>query len=205
MSIEKTWGEINTGNDDDLSKLLHTPKLSKLISHNPLQKIKKNLLINMIWTILICMFYVVVIIYFKQWPIQLSIGIVLIFSIWALYTTYLQYKKIDTSVASACSLLSELKRHLASIANWAKTQQKVALFIYSVSLTGGFMMGGVLGSGGKSIETFMSQPFVWKSFIVCLIVLVPASHYLAKWMFNYAFGKHLNALKENIRALEEEK
>ncbi|HSN60300.1 MAG TPA: hypothetical protein VLR49_05175 [Ferruginibacter sp.] len=109
MSIEKTWGEINTGNDDDLSDLLHTPQLSKLISHNPLQKIKKNLLINMIWTIVICLLYVVVIIYFNQWPIQLSIGIVLIFSLWALYTTYLQYKKIDTTVAAAGSLLSEMK------------------------------------------------------------------------------------------------
>jgi len=65
MSIEKTWGEINDPQDDDLSSLLQSSTLPKLSSHNPLVKIKKNLLNNMAAAVLIFMLYVIIIFYFQ--------------------------------------------------------------------------------------------------------------------------------------------
>ncbi len=204
MSIKKTWGEINDPQDDDLSSLLHASALPKLSSHNPLVKIKKNLLNNMVAAVLICILYVAVIFYFQIWQVQIAIGLVLIFSLWALYTAYRQYKKLNTTVSPHSSVLVELKRHYQSITNWMNTQQKVALYIYPVSAAGGFMLGGVLGSG-KPVALFMSKPGMLVILAIAIAVLVPACWYLAKWMFNYSFGKHLKALKKNIDALEEEK
>ena len=204
MSIEKTWGEINDPQDNDLSSLLQSSTLPKLSSHNPLVKIKKNLLNNMVAAVLICMLYIFVIFYFQIWQVQIAIGLVLIFSLWALYTAYQQYKKLNTTVSSHSSVLDELKRHYQSITNWMNTQQKVALYIYPVSAAGGFMLGGVLGSG-KPVAAFMQKPFVLIVLLIAIIILVPVCWYMAKWMFNYSFGKHLKALKKNIDALEEEK
>ncbi|MBK8521741.1 MAG: hypothetical protein WAT20_07790 [Ferruginibacter sp.] len=204
MSIEKTWGELNDPQDNDLSSLLQSSTLPKLASHNPLVKIKKNLLNNMVAAVLICMLYVAVIFYFQIWQVQMAIGLVLIFSLWAVYTTFQQYKQLNTTVSPHSSVLVELKRHYQSITNWMNTQQRVALYIYPVSAAGGFMLGGVLGSG-KPVEAFMHKPFVLITLLIAIIILVPACWYLARWMFNYSFGKHLKALKKNIDALEEEK
>lgn len=203
MSINKTWGEINDPQDDDLSSLLKASKVSNISSHNPLEKIKKNLLINMIWGILVCLLYVVVIFNFRIWQVQLCAILVLLFSLWALYTAYLQYKSINSSISPTNPVLEEMKRHFQSITNWMNTQQRVALFIYPVSALAGFMLGGVSGSG-KPVAVFMSKPLVWVALIIALAVLVPACWYLTKWMFKYSFGKHMKTLEENINALEDE-
>lgn len=36
---------------------------------------------------------------------------------------------------------------------------------------------------------------------VCIIVLVPACYWTAKWLFKVAFGKHLEALHARIAEL----
>lgn len=204
MSIENSWNQLQQHQDEDLSSLFKASRLSRLASNNPLEKIKKNILLNMSWGILICAGYVGIILYFKIWQVQLAMAIVLIFSIWALYTAYQEYRKLNSKVSSDNSLLAELRRHHASISHWMKVQQRVALFIYPISAVGGFMLGGVTGSG-KPVEVFMSKPFVQLALLIAILVLVPACYYLARWMMNYTFGKHLRALQENIRELEEEK
>ncbi len=204
MSIQNIWGDINNKQDDDLSSLLYKPNLSKLTSHNPLEKIKKNLLMNIVWGIIICAAYIFIIIHFQIWQVQASIGIVLLFSLWALYTAFIEYKKLHTTISANSSLLLEMRRHCESITRWLNTQQKVALIIYPISAAGGFMLGGVIGSG-KSVEVFMSKPVVVIALVATIIILVPICYYLAKWMCNYSFGKHLKALQQNIQDLESEK
>jgi hypothetical protein len=65
------------------------------------------------------------------------------------------------------------------------------------------MLGGVIGSG-KPVSVFMHKPLFFITLIIAVIVLVPACYYLAKWMFKCSFGKHLQALKDNIDELESE-
>ncbi len=204
MSINQTWGEANDSQDDDLSSLLQSSKLSQISSNNPLEKIKRNLRINIIFGTLICLLYVVILFYFQIWQVQLCILVVLAFSIWAMYTAYCQYKKINSTISPGNPVLVELKRHYQSITDWMNTQQRVALFIYPISAAGGFMLGGVSGSG-KTVAIFLSKPLVLIALAIALAILVPACWYLTKWMFKYSFGKHMEALKGNIDALEAEK
>jgi len=204
MNIEETWHEINDSSDRDLAAMLRPSGLTGFSSHNPLEKIKKNMVINMVWGLLICVLYIAVIIHFPIWQVQAAMGIVFIFSLWAIYTAFLEYKRLNTAVSSTRTLLDEMKRHHQSITRWMHTQQKVALFIYPISATGGFMLGGVSGSG-KTVEDFMSKPLVWGALLIALIILVPACYFLAKWLFKLSFGKHLKTLTENIKTLELEK
>ena len=194
----------NKEHDDDLSSLISKDQLHKISSHNPLSRIRRNLLINMIWAAIMCIGYIIIIFYFRIWQVQVGIPIVLVFSLWALFTAFIQYRKIDTAVSAQNSLLSELKRHFDSISNWIRIQKRMVLFIYPISAASEFMLGGVIGSG-KSVETFMNKPVVILALFITILILMPAASYTAKWLFKKSFGKHLDDLKENIDSLEEEK
>lgn len=204
MNIEESWKEINGGEDADLSKLLASANLSKLRPDNTLQKIKKNLLINIWWGLLICILYVFVIIKFQYWQVQAALIIVLVFTLWAIYTAWQEYKKTGVQISPANSMLDELKHHYNSLQRWMDIQLRVALFIYPISAAGGFMLGGAIGSN-KPIAVFMGKHVVQIALVVTIAILVPACHWLAKWMFKISFGKCLKQLEQNIQQLEAEK
>lgn len=204
MSIEHNWKQMEGQVDDELSSMLNLSKISHLHSHNPLQKIKRNLLINMIWGVLICMVYLIIIITFPIWQVQAGLGIVFIFSGWAMYKSFIQYRNIKPDISANITLLDELKRQHQSFTEMIRTQLKIALFIYPISAAAGFMLGAVIGSG-KPVEDFMHKPAVWIILLVAIIILTPLCHLLAKWMLRYSFGKHLDALQEKIAELEAEK
>ena len=58
-----------------------------------------------------------------------------------------------------------------------------------------FILGGVEGSG-KPVEVFLYNPKMLLVLGVTLLILVPLCYYGARWMFNYAYGKHLKKLKQ---------
>jgi hypothetical protein len=201
MSLEKMWDKINEQKDDSLASLLQEKALPKFTSQSPLLKIKKRLLQSGILSLLTCFFYIYIIIANPIWQVQTTIGMVLLFSIWATVQSFKHYKSIDDTISSSNPLLAELKRHHQSITKWMQLQQKVALFLYPVATTGGFMLGGVLGSG-KPVEVFLSKPIILLALLICCVVLMILSHYVARWLCKVGFGKHLNALQEMIRELE---
>lgn len=203
MNINNNWSNESHKSDDDLNALLNIKSIKNLSSKNPLENIKNNLILNIILGLAICVFYVFVLFYFPIWQVQLAIGITLIFSIWAIYTAFIEFKKIKTDVSPENSLLAELKKHHHSLTKWMKTQQMVGIFIYPISAIGGFMLGGTVGSG-KNVESFMGKPSILLILLVVLIILVPLCHFFAKWMFNYSFGKHLKSIDQKIKDLESE-
>ncbi|MCG7859559.1 hypothetical protein MD537_21455, partial [Flavihumibacter sediminis] len=66
---------------------------------------------------------------------------------------------------------------------------------------GGYLSGGILGSG-KTIEELMTKPIFVYALPVTMLVLIPICYWLAKWMFNKSFGKHLRSLEGIIHSLE---
>lgn len=201
MSIEETWKNIGRETDETLTQLLKPSEIGKLQSSSPLAKIQRNMLINSIWGILIGIGYILILIYFPYWQVRLCISLVLLFTIWAVYTTLKQYNNIRIGVPEH-SVLSEMERHYQNIKKWISLQQWIGLLIYPISAAGGFMLGGTLGSG-KSVDEILAKPKMVIAMIIVAIVLVPLAYLLAKWMSKKAFGNHLATLKKNIDALKE--
>ncbi len=189
--------------DEDLSSLLTPAGLTRLSSKNPLLIIKKNLFKNMIWAVIICSMYLFIIFYFNVWQIRTIFSIILILSLWTLSKTYKEYKKINTDISPIDPLLTELKRHQQSITRWMQAQQRAWILIYPFCAAGGFMVGGMTGSG-NTLETFMQKPLAIPTLIITIIVLVPAGYFLSKKLFKASFGNHLKALQENIKDMENE-
>ena len=72
--------------------------------------------------------------------------------------------------------------------------------MYPVAATGGFMLGGVVGSG-KTVEAFLYRPSILIILVITVAIITPVCYYLAKLMFKYAYGRHLKKLKELIDEL----
>ncbi|OAQ41589.1 hypothetical protein A5893_00280 [Pedobacter psychrophilus] len=198
MDLQKIWND-SEASTEKLPEINHIAQIKSNGLKNPLKRAKKTILTNLIWTIIIGLIYIPIIYYYRFWQIQLFIGITLIFNIWAGYTAFILYKSIDSNV-SANNLLSELKRVVNTLNKWMNIQCKVALFIYPFSATGGYFLGGVIGSG-KTVEELLTKPIIIYALIVCIVVLTPASYYLAKWMFKCSFGKVITQINVLIAEL----
>ena len=116
--------------------------------------------------------------------------------------TWKLYKNTDENITPSNSLKQELQKNYNSFQSWWKLQQKAGLFVYPIAAAGGFILGGVEGSG-KSVEVFLYNPMMIKILVVTVLMLVPICYYMAKWMFNYVYGKHLMKLKNLIDELAE--
>lgn len=199
MNIADQWKKIE-GIDDDLTSLIKTNKIIKWSSKDPLQKIKKNLLLNSLLGFLIIIGYLVIMIKFPFWPILICIGITLIFTGWASLRAFRLFRDIQYSYAQN-SVLKEMEKHYFLLKKWLGLQQEVGLLIYPVSAAGGFMLGGFLGSG-KPIEELMQKPVMIIGLIISILILVPICFYFAKWMSKKAFGQYADQLKQNIDSLK---
>lgn len=200
MDLQKIWN-ASEASTENLPDITNVDQIKSNGLRNPLKQVKKSLFTNLMWSVLIAIIYIPIIIYFHYWQIQVFIGITFIFTVWAGYTAYNFYKSIEPNV-SANNLLAELTRVANTLDKWMKIQCNVALFIYPFSITGGYFLGGVVGSG-KTVEEFLDKPIVIYALIISIIVLTPLCYYLAKWMFRYSFGKAQQQMNKLIKELSE--
>ena len=200
MIPDEQWKNMEEHQDQDLSSLININTITKLPSNDPLQKIKRNLIINALWGLLIVCLYIFIIIRFPLWQVQLCIGTVMVFTFLGALSAFRLYRKISDKVLNN-SLLQEMERHYNSLQHWMSLQQNVGLLLYPVSAAGGFMLGGFVGSG-KPIEVFMSKPIVIIILLVVIAILVPLCYKLAKWMCKKSFGQYADQLKKNIDTLK---
>jgi hypothetical protein len=187
--------------DEDLHRLLQPGFASRLQPQHPLMKLRRNLKMNTIYGMVITAAYILIICTTPVWPVQLAMAITAIFNIVLLIPAVKMYRNIQTTISPADSVLFVLKKHHHDINAWCRMQNRLAGYIYPVAATGGYIYGGVWGSG-KSFEQLFAEPlFLWV-LPVTLIVLVPLGLLLAKWLTKKAFGVYLDTLLANITALE---
>lgn len=201
MNLEQIWQQ-NSGNDDDLDNLLAKGNFSKLQSQLPLNKLRTNLLIGIVWAVLITIGYVIVFFLFSIWQVYISLGVLIAFNSLIMLDSWKLYRKTPATIVPSNSLKEELTTHYNSFRHWWAVQQKVSLFVYPIAAAGGFILGGVMGSG-KAVETFLYSPKMLGILGITIIVMVPLCFFGARWMFNYAYGRHMKKLKTAIDELSE--
>lgn len=199
MDIEYIWKQ-SSGSDDALNRMLEQQDYSKLHSKLPLKKLKKNLLLGMVYAALITAFYVVLYFIVHIWQVHIAIAIGTLFNIIVGVDTWKLYKSINENISTSNSLKDELEKNYSSFQRWWRIQEKLGLFVYPIAIAGGFILGGVEGSG-KSVEAFLYNPKILIVLAITILIFVPICYYGARWMFHYAYGKHLKKLKSLIDEL----
>jgi hypothetical protein len=204
MDLKQIWNATEPSTQQ-LPQINSIKEIKSKGLRNPLKLAKKMLMQNIVWSVLIAISYIPIVFYFNYWQIQLLIGITFVFTVWAVYSAIKLYQSIQSNV-TANSLLSELKRVDVILNQWMQVQSKVALFIYPLSATGGYFVGGVLASG-KTVNEFLSKPIIIYILIITVIILTPLCYYLTKRMFKISFGKvltQINILIQELTQIENE-
>ena len=199
MDLENIWQQTNSA-DKDLQRLLETGDSTKLSSRLPLKKLRNNLLIGLVWAVLITAGYMALFFFFPFWQVHVALGVVSIFNTLIMFDSWRLYKKTPDTITPSHSLKEELTTHYNSFQRWWRIQEKMGLFVYPIAASGGFILGGVIGSG-KTVEAFLYNPKMLLILGITLLFLVPLCYFMARWMFSYAYGKHLKKLKATIDEL----
>jgi hypothetical protein len=199
MNMEQSWGRLNQ-TERLPEDLLAGGQWHQPSGLNPLARLKRGLRINMFWGLLIGLLYILAIVYFPILIFRVTMIAMLLFTVWALASTWRMYRQLDPRICNDCNLVSEMQRHYDAIRRWMQMQERVALFFYPIGAAGGFLLGGVSGSG-KTIPEIMSKTPVQIGFVLAILILTPMGYYLARWMNQKAFGKHLESLRSRIQAL----
>lgn len=202
MDLKEIWNATEPSTQQ-LPQINSVNEIKSKGLKNPLKLAKIKLKQNIAWSIVVGVIYIPLIVIYQYWQIQLLLGITLIFTIWAIFSAIKLHQSIQSNV-SASNLLSELVRVKNTLNQWMAVQSKVALFIYPISASGGYFLGGVLGSG-RSVDEFLSKPIVIYALIISVLVLTPLCYYLAKWMFKLSFGKVLEKINNLIVELSKVK
>ncbi len=199
MDVEKSWKAL--GDDGQLPEsLLQGGSWHKPSELNPLARLKRNLRMNMIWGIIIAVLFLVVTFVSPSWVVQVAMGIMTAFTIWGTYGSWKLIATLRPEICHDCSLVSELERQHDLIRDWMRSQERAALYLYPVAVSGGFLLGG-LSSSGLTLQQLMAKTPVQWGLVISIVVLTPLSWLLARWMNHKAFGTHLDALKARIQAL----
>ncbi len=199
MDIENVW-QRSGGSDDTLNKMFQQKDFSNFHSNLPLKKLKNNLLMGLIVAVFITALYMVLFYFIEIWQVHVALVIAILFNILVWFDTWKLYTNINVNVSSTNSLKDELQKNYLGFQKWWRIQERLGLFVYPIAATGGFILGGVEGSG-KSVEAFLYHPKMLLVLGVTLLILVPLCYYGARWMFNYAYGKHLKKLKKLLDEL----
>ena len=199
MDIQNIWQQ-SSGSDDSLNSLIQQDNFANLQSRLPLNKLKKNLLMSMIWAIIITAGYIILFFYIHFWQIYLALGVLVIFNSWIMFESWRLYKNTPSLIMTSNSLKDELIINYTSFQRWWSLQLKVCLVVYPIATAGGFIIGGVLSSG-KSVEDFLYNPRMLGILGITILIFMPLSFYAAKWVFNHAYGKHLKKMKILIEEL----
>jgi hypothetical protein len=199
--LKELWKENGNGTDI-LQQLLHSQAYKKQSFHTPLAKLKRNLAINLVYAVVITIGYAWLIYYFPIWQVQACMLLLIAFNLWAMNKAWELYHQVQLNLDDA-NVLASLKKVHHTFSAWEKQSLRTALWVYPFAATGGFMLGGTVGSG-KAVEVFMNDSRVLIALLVTLVILVPLSYLLAKWMTRVAFGKYVQQIKERITELEGE-
>ena len=199
MDLENIWQQAGS-KDDMLNRILQQKNFDHLHSKLPLKKLKKNLLSGIAWAILITAGYLVLFYFIHIWQVYVALSIVIAFNIWIIILTWRLYKTTQDTITPSNSLKQELQKNYDGFQKWWAIQARLGLYVYPVAATGGFMLGGVVGSG-KTVEAFLYRPSILIILAITIAIITPLCYYLSKWMFKYAYGRHLKKLKELIDEL----
>lgn len=202
MNLDEQWVNMEAEDDKDLSGMLQ-PGFEKNTSKGPLEKLKRNLLVNAYCGVVISIGYILILCFFRFWQLYVTLGLLFVFTVVAAIQAFKLRARMNNTSHDA-PLLQTLESYYASVKGWVSMQEKAGLFIYPFASAGGFMWGGYMGSG-LPIGVFMQKPVVYISFIIITAILIPLCYYLARWMNKKAFGQYIQQLKENIDILKTEK
>lgn len=202
MDLKKTWDKLQ---EQHLSiSVLDEATILRAIhqkSHGPIRKIRNGFTIKLGFI----GFFAVMFIYIGVMVEETLVSGLQFFMSGVYFSAFFlfvsHYKRIRAGIPMDEGLLPHLNNYHQFVTRILRQEEKIALFVYPVALTAGFLLGF---TSAATLEEFFNSKWAIVLLVACWIVLTPLSHLLAQWMNKVSFGKYLSELEEHIRELERE-
>jgi len=186
-----------------LERILSKQQFKVHTSNLLLEKLKRNLGVGMVWALVLSLCYVVLIFYTPYLLVRVCLLIIILFNLIVLVQSYKLYRQCSNAEPVFLNVRENLRRQLSAFQSWWKLQERMSIGVYPVAILGGFFFGGTIGSG-KTITDLLAIPIIWIALACSLVVLVPLSYFIARWMFRKAYGTHLEQLEITLAELSTE-
>ncbi len=202
MDLKKTWDKlqerqltVSVIDEATILRAIHQK------SHAPIRMIKKGFTIKLGFIGVFALLFIYIGLIVEEALVSglqfFMAGVY--FSAFFLFVSY--YKKINAGIPMDDGLLPNLKNYHVFVNKILRQEEKIALFVYPVALTAGFLLGF---TSSATLEEFFNSKKAIILLAACWVVLTPLSHLLARWMNKVSFGKYLVELEQHINELERE-
>jgi hypothetical protein len=202
MDLQHAWN-APLPEDPTLKSMLSSARLQGTGPRDPLATLRKSLAINFAWSIIMGIALLALLFSTPSLTVRLCLAVPVLFCVWSAWDTWKLRASIPAGISGERAVLPELKRHHEALRRWVQVGQRVGLFVYPFSAAGGFVLGGLAGSGGTVAELMTTPGMIWL-LLIALAVLTPLCCLVTRWMYRLAFGAQEEALRQRIKELEGE-
>jgi len=198
MDLKEAWKKLDA---DKLSKpvmgSVHIQKKSK----HPVQKLILLFKITLGFAISFEAGFIYLLIIMPQPIVKVFMAVMIVIYIFFFLLNFRILKKIQHSFRLDLNLKNTLQQVYDNTVSTLAFQRKSSIVIYPIAATAGFLLG-------LSVETdaalMMQKWQVQVALLTSILILTPASYYLALWMEKVSYQKYLNQLHELIQQFEKD-
>jgi len=203
MNLQESWNKLDREKLGSPGNPL-LPSFKKHSRH-PIQKLIRAFQITLGFTILFGLFFIVLLFVFDPWIIRLFLGLLILAYVFFFFYNLKTYKKLQVEWANPFDHpLKEAFYKIHHIAHSSiRFQEKAALYMYPISITGGYLMGLFTGNSTQ-FEKNLTNLHVLLILGVCMIIFTPVCYYLAKWMYKVSYDKYLEQLQSLLKEMQPE-
>ena len=203
MNLQETWNKLNR-------EKLGTPgdpllPAFKKHSRHPVQKLIRAFQVTLGFTVVFGIFFIVLLFVFEPWIIRLFLGLLIIAYLLFFLYNLKTYKTLQLEWDNPFDgSLKEAFHKIHHVAHSSiRFQEKAALYMYPISITGGYLMGLFTGNS-EQFEKNVTNLNVLAILGVCMIIFTPVCYYLAKWMYKLSYDKYLQQLQSLLKDMQRE-
>lgn len=200
MDLKKLWAEWPPATETSTFPV--EPSSGRTNWESPITALRRSIRMNSLLTAFfsiagLLLWYL----YFREPYLSQVLGLLNVAFVSAfVYTLYL-YRQLPNQLPVDGPIRPTLQRYHHIISRWLRTNERIALFFYPLSVCTGFFIGLL---NYQDISVALQSPGILWALGICLLVLVPLSHYLSRWMGQQAFGQYLEQLEQHLAILEAE-
>lgn len=196
MDLREVWNRMEV---EKLTKPVLGAVEVRKTSRHPVQKLKNAYLITTGFSVVCLVGFIALFFIFHEPLVKGSLVLIIAGYIFFLTTNLSIYRQINVALPVDQSLKTVLTHTHNFISENIRFQERVALYIYPIAATSGFLMGG---ASGGDLDAMLSKKIVIVILVITAAVLTPIAFYLTRWMYKVSYGKCLTELKKLIDELD---
>jgi len=192
MDLKEVWKKLDS---DKLSKPVLGSVHIQNNSKHPVQKLIKLFRITLGFALTFEVGFIYLLIIMPQPIVKVFMVVMIIIYVFFFALNYRILKNIQHSFRLDLNLKSTLQQVYDNTVSTLAFQRKSSIIIYPIAATAGFL----LGLSAETDAALMMQKWqVQIALLISILILTPASYYLALWMEKVSYRKYLDQLRDLI-------